>query len=78
MERQVIEDLVRSGSIDRVDRMAIEYHHHHLVSEQDGFGTFLGMLEDASFGYQVEARRTRRALGSAYQDVMVYAYRKGL
>lgn len=75
MEWEVIRDLAGTGAIAAVDRMAIEYH-HHLPASTDRLAEFLGILEDAGFGYQLAAGRNAGDCRHEYQDVMLYVYRK--
>ena len=76
-ERIVIEELERSGKLDLVERMAIEYH-HHVETEEDLLGNLLAILERKGFGYQLEARLGPGAAAARgrFQNVLVYAYRK--
>jgi FkbM family methyltransferase len=77
-EDAVLQDLVASGTISKIDQMVVEYH-HHIEKNKDAFSAFLSQLETSGFGYQISssypisARVSRR---QAYQDVQVYAYRK--
>jgi FkbM family methyltransferase len=77
-EDSVLQDLVASGTISKIDQMIVEYH-HHIDKSKDAFSAFLSQLERSGFGYQISgsypisARVSRR---QAYQDVQVYAYRK--
>jgi FkbM family methyltransferase len=77
-ERVVIQELEDSGTLGRVKRMAIEYH-HHLDPDEDALSRMLATLERGGFGYQLEAR-IDRAPGSRsrhFQNILVHAYRKG-
>jgi len=76
-ERVVIEELARSGKLDLVERMAIEYH-HHVEAEEDSLGDLLATLERNGFGYQLEARFGPGAAAARgrFQNVLVYGYRK--
>jgi FkbM family methyltransferase len=74
MEWEILDDLESTGSLDKVDRIAIEYH-HHLPADQDRLGVFLGRLEVAGFGYELAANHSP-GLEPRSQDVMIYAYRK--
>jgi FkbM family methyltransferase len=75
MEWQVLRDLTETGAISAVDRMAIEYH-HHLPASTDRLSEFLAILENAGFGYRLEASRNPADSGPEYQDIMLYAHRK--
>ena len=74
-EHAVLADLLESGKIDLVRRMAIEYH-HHLTPDDDRLGQLLSLLEAADFGYHVSTR-TRPPGRGQYQDVSLDVYRKG-
>jgi FkbM family methyltransferase len=77
-EGEVLQDLVSSGTISKIDQMILEYH-HHIDEREDGLSTFLGHLEDSGFGYQIEADSSpsiRASRGHAFQDIQLYAYRK--
>jgi len=78
-EAEVISELVESGAIDRIQRFILEYH-HHIDPADDRLASFLELLEQAGFGYQVHAHRQffnhawRR--GRTFQDIAIFAYRK--
>jgi len=77
-EDSVLQDLVSSGTINKIDQMVVEYH-HHIDKTKDAFGTFLGQLERSGFGYQISTSypiSARVSREQAFQDVRVYAYRK--
>lgn len=74
-EQDVLVDLVESGKIQFIEQMVIEYH-HHIVPEQDTMTAFLGLLESAGFGYQIEGKLQRPFRRGHFQDVCIYAYRK--
>lgn len=73
-EHEVLQDLVRSGELTNVRRMAIEYH-HHISSDDDRLGRLLSLLEDAGCGYQVSTKVTPSAAGS-YQDIAIDVYHR--
>jgi FkbM family methyltransferase len=76
-ERAVINDLERAGKLERIRRLAIEYH-HHLDPDEDKLSEMLAALERGGFGYQLEARGDR-APGlhiHRFQNILVHAYRK--
>jgi FkbM family methyltransferase len=75
MEWAILDDLIDSGTIARVERMAIEYH-HHLPADRDDLSSFLRMLEEHSFGYEISATRRSGSPSDRYQDVMIYAFKK--
>src|SRR5215211_233929 len=79
-EDAVLQDLVSTGIITRIDQMLVEYH-HHIDKNKDAFGAFLGQLEKSGFGYQISTSypiRERASGDPIFQDVQVYAYRKSL
>ena len=76
-EDDVLEDLIASGAISRVEQLLVEYH-HHLDGDRDFLGAFLERLRDHGFRYQVSAQspvRNRNALATTFQDVLVHAFR---
>ncbi len=75
-EDDVMKDLVETGKLTLIDQMVIEYH-HHLEMGIDKLSSMLGLLEQNGYGYQLGAPcpvifPTRR-----FQDILIYAYRKG-
>jgi FkbM family methyltransferase len=76
-EWAVLGDLIQSGAIHAIKQMIIEYH-HHMKAEDDRFGAFLTLLEDCGFGYQLRASAAPGDSRGAFQDVLVYAYKKGV
>lgn len=77
-EQSVLDELVQSGAIGRVQQMIIEYHHHIDLSS-DEFSRFLRTLETSGFGYHLTATtpsEVRGARAPAFQDVLIHAYRK--
>jgi hypothetical protein len=75
VETEVLLELRDSGALEKVSEIIAEYH-HHLRNDDDRLSEFLGLLEDASFGYQVtHIDLAERGLG-AVQTMIVHAYRK--
>jgi FkbM family methyltransferase len=77
-EDSVLQDLVASGTISKIDQMVVEYH-HHIDKSRDAFSAFLGQLENNGFGYQISSSYpigARVSRTQAFQDIRVYAYRK--
>jgi FkbM family methyltransferase len=77
-EDAVLQDLVSTGTIAKIDQMLVEYH-HHIDKDKDAFSSFLGQLEKSGFGYQISTSypiSERASRGHVFQDVSVYAYRK--
>jgi len=79
-EDAVLKDLVSSGVISNIDQMILEYD-HHIETDKDKLGDFLGQLEKSGFGYQITTscpRSVRTSRGNFHQNVLVYAYQKSL
>ncbi len=75
-EGEVLRELAASSKISLVDRIALEYHHHHPLG-RDEFSLILKTLEDSGFGYVIHAPLPRPVRSAESQAFMVYAYRKG-
>jgi FkbM family methyltransferase len=73
-EFDVVTDLVRSGKISRILRMAVEYH-HKIGGQSSCFAKFLQLLEDAGFEYQLSAEHHDACREGIFQDLLVRAYR---
>jgi len=73
-EVKVIRDLLESGKIDSVQQMIIEYHHHISNESRSRLGTFLEMLEQNGWNYQLSSWCFPNAR-DIFQDVHIYAYR---
>ena len=76
-EEDVLDDLVRSRAIERVDQVIVEYH-HHLDPARDFLGRFLERLREEGFACQVTGRQpvaTRVERTPTFQDVLVHAFR---
>ena len=74
-ESGVIADLLASGRIRDIAKMAIEFH-HHVEEKKDGFSAFLDYIEKAGFGYNLSARIPPKRFDGQFQDILVCAYRK--
>lgn len=74
-ESEVLGELIESDKIRQIEQMVIEYH-HHIVSGDDLLAAFLGRLESAGFGYQIEGKLKRPFRRGHFQDICIYAYRK--
>jgi FkbM family methyltransferase len=77
-EDDVLDDLVESGALARVEQLVVEYH-HQLDPERDFLDSFLERLRSHGFAYQVTARESaavRQRLEPTFQDVLVYARAK--
>ena len=73
-ERRVICDLLQSGKMSLVRRMILEYH-HHIPGDAAGLGSFLTLLEQSGWNYQLHSNFFPPAEKDVFQDVMIYAYR---
>lgn len=74
-EAEVLASLDGTGALDRVDALAIEYH--HLIPDRPaGLGGFLSMLERQGFSYKVDAASVPIASAGQFQDVLIHAYRE--
>ena len=75
-EMEVVEELASSGKIDCVQQMAIEFH-HHMVPNDDRMSRILKILEAQGFGYQLRTMTQRPIHLGSFQDIMIYAYKRG-
>jgi FkbM family methyltransferase len=78
-EDEVLDELIDSGAIGRIDQLVVEYH--HLINpNRDFVGAFLERLRAEGFLYQLSARERifrRTDVGLSFQDVLVFARRPG-
>lgn len=74
-EGLILDDLYRSGLLTKIDQMVVEYH-HHIEREKDQFSKFLSKLEKGGFGYQVCAEAKPPFVRGAFEDILVFGYRK--
>lgn len=77
-EVRVLRDLSGEDKLQLTERIVLEYH-HHMDPDRDLLSEVLSLLESHNFGYQLEGRLR---LGETpeprqYQNLMIYAYRKG-
>lgn len=76
-EHAVLHELADSGSLTKIKRMAIEYH-HRMESPKCHLASFLKLLEDHNFTYAILAGEApNMRYGNAFQDIMIYAYQIG-
>jgi FkbM family methyltransferase len=76
-EEMVIRELAEHGALRRVRNIVCEYHHHHHRDrDAERLSVTLLMLEQAGFGYQLEAYCGRARPQNILQDILIYAYRK--
>ena len=74
-EHDILDELVESGAIARVRRIALEYH-HQLPGQGRRLGGFLQILEDAGFTYRLDAQVEPRSMYDiGFQGLMIYATR---
>ena len=75
-EEMVLRDLADQGKLQLVTQIACEYHHHRNPNV-DSMSRTLGILEQAEFGYHLNAYRPLYPNKLRYQqDVIIHAYRK--
>jgi FkbM family methyltransferase len=74
-EMAVLEELAASGKLAQVREMVIEFH-HHVRPERDEMSRLLRLLEQQGYGYQMSSHLPRKWRPRAFQDILVYAYRK--
>lgn len=72
-ELRVLQELVRSGKINSIRQMVVEYH-HKIPGEPSAMSAFLRILEDNHFEYQITTYGSSIAVPDRFQDVMIYAY----
>jgi FkbM family methyltransferase len=77
-EEMVIRDLAEQGKLRRLRSIVCEYHHHHhRDGGDDRLSVILSTLERSGFGYHLDAYSGTARATWLYQDVLIYAYRKG-
>lgn len=74
-ELSVLKELIKSDKLRYIKQMVIEYH-HHIKEHEDNFSHTLELLEDAGFGYQIEADFLKPRWKVYFQDILIYAYNK--
>jgi len=75
-ETEVIEEIHSTGKLRFIEQMVIEYH-HQIPGTVPELSIMLALLEDARFGYQIGSILERPFKTGLFQDIMIYAYRKG-
>ena len=81
-EDAVLQELAASGKLPHVRAMIFEYHHHlsdfheQTPSGRDTFSETLSLLEQAGFGYLIDASYKRPGRPGASQNFLVFAYAK--
>ncbi len=76
-ELSVLKELKESGKLQYIKQMVIEYH-HHIIEHEDLGSTILTLLEDAGFGYQIEADFFYPRKQVHFQDILIFAYNKNI
>ncbi|OQX07598.1 MAG: hypothetical protein BWK80_49305 [Desulfobacteraceae bacterium IS3] len=76
VEKAILRELYESGKLNKIKEMIVEYH-HHVRQNEDDFSIFLKILEESRFGYQIRGITDRPYQRHRFQNIMVYAYRKG-
>ena len=74
-ESSVLHEIAAANKLRLVREMVIEYH-HHIASQTDDLAQLLKLLEEHGFGYQLAAHANRPWERGAFQDVLIYGYRK--
>jgi FkbM family methyltransferase len=70
----VFKDLSKTSSLQCVQQMVVEYHHHITPADSD-LAQFLSNLEVNGFEYQIDARCIPLCSQGQFQDVIIYSYR---
>jgi hypothetical protein len=73
-ELSVLRDLAESGKLKRIEQMIIEYH-HKIPGNPSAMGSFLSILEEGHFEYQVFVPSYVETGRDYFQDVTIFAYR---
>jgi len=73
-EHAVVEDLRVRDKWRYIQQTIIEYH-HHISGDDDRLASFLEVLEEEGFHYQIHASFRPPFKRSQYQDIVIYAYR---
>lgn len=73
-EEAVLREAAAAGTLRHVKEIAVEYH-HNLEAGISRFGSFLQLLQDAGYHYQVDATWKGGGSAGAFQDIMVRARR---
>jgi hypothetical protein len=73
-EHRILRDLVKSGKIDLIKQMVVEYH-HHIGNHRSCLAEFLQQLEHAGFEYQIDASVFPISSARVYQDILIGVHR---
>lgn len=71
-ELKIVEDLMQTGAITKVNELIVEYH-HNIPGENNSLSHFLKLFEQAGFDYSI---RTNFSSLGVMQDVLLHFYRK--
>jgi FkbM family methyltransferase len=74
-EGSVLVELAEAGKLKCIKEMFIEYH-HHLNPMEDRLAEVLRLFEENGFGYQIYCPSKRPFDRRAFQDILIYAYRR--
>lgn len=74
-ETTVLNELAESHTLERIEEMTIEYH-HHLRPDDDALSNILALLESRGFGYQLATSYQTPFCRGVFQDLLIYGYRK--
>lgn len=75
-EFETLENLIKTGKIQKVKKLSIEYH-HRLFTDKAQLGLFLKLLEDNGFNYNLFAyRKPNEFYASKWQSMMIYAFKR--
>ena len=73
-EEGVLREAAAAGALRNVREIAVEYH-HNLEEGISRFGSFLQLLQEAGYHYQVDATWKGGGSTGTFQDIMVRARR---
>jgi FkbM family methyltransferase len=73
-EEGVLREAAAAGALRNVREIAVEYH-HNLEAGVSRFGSFLQLLQEAGYHYQVDATWKGGGSTGTFQDIMVRARR---
>lgn len=74
-EAQVLAELEQAGRLALISNLIVEYH-HHLQPGEDCLSRTLDLLERNKFGYHLTSPSKQPYPPGAFQDIMIYAYRR--
>jgi FkbM family methyltransferase len=73
-ETQVLAEMEKTGKLNMVSRLIVEYH-HHLTPQDNSFSQILNILERNGFGYHIACPPKQPYLPGTFQDIMIWAYK---